>query len=211
MEDAVLSAPVVGQIHLTAAGIHHRTDHGVRLLHVERQSRKRGNPGIRSNSSLARQAGLQVSQGVVVDNLLRSSHPDVFAVGDVAEHRGVTYGLWGPAQFQGTIAGMNAAGGQVEFAGIPRSNSLKVLGIDMYSIGQVSPEDGSYLQAEEESGGIYRSFLFRDNRLVGAILLGDTAVSAAAKKAIENRVDCSALLHGQPGAGDVLDFLGSLA
>ena len=167
--------------------------------------------GIRSNSSLARQAGLQVSQGVVVDNLLRSSHPDVFAVGDVAEHRGVTYGLWGPAQFQGTIAGMNAAGGQVEFAGIPRSNSLKVLGIDMYSIGQVSPEDGSYLQAEEESGGIYRSFLFRDNRLVGAILLGDTAVSAAAKKAIENRVDCSALLHGQPGAGDVLDFLGSLA
>ena len=163
--------------------------------------------GVRSNSSLARQAGLKVNAGVVVDDLLQASHPDVYAVGDAAEHRGVTYGLWGPAQYQGTIAGMNAAGGQVEFAGIPRSNTLKVLGFDMYSIGQVSQEDGSYLHVEEERDGIYHSLLFHDNHLVGAILLGDTAASAAVKRAIENRLSCSGLLHRQPTAGDVLDFL----
>lgn len=167
--------------------------------------------GVRSNSSLARQSGLQVNLGVVVDDLLRTSSPDVFAVGDVAEHRGITYGLWGPAQFQGTIAGMNAAGGKVEFAGIPRSNTLKVLGMSMYSIGRVSPEDGTYQQVEGETEGVYHSFLFQDNRLVGVILLGDTSASAAAKKAIENRLDCSVLLHSRPGAGAVLDYLKRIA
>jgi nitrite reductase (NADH) large subunit len=66
--------------------------------------------GVRPNSSLARQAGLEVNGGVVVNNYLTTSHPDVLAAGDVAEHRGVLYGTWGPAQFQGSIAGMNAAG-----------------------------------------------------------------------------------------------------
>jgi len=163
--------------------------------------------GVRSNSSLARQAGLQVNAGVVVDDLLQASHPDVYAVGDVAEHRGVTYGLWGAAQYQGTIAGINAAGGQVEFAGIPRTNTLKVLGLGMYSIGQVSEEDGSYLHVEGESDGNYHSFLFRDNHLVGAILLGDTTASAGAKRAIENRLDCTGLLRKAPMAADVLEFL----
>ncbi|HNS50394.1 MAG TPA: FAD-dependent oxidoreductase [Anaerolineae bacterium] len=167
--------------------------------------------GVRSNSSLARQSGLQVNLGIVVDDLLRTSVPDVFAVGDAAEHRGITYGLWGPAQFQGSIAGMNAAGGHVEFAGIPRSNTLKVLGLDMYSIGQVSPDDGTYRQVEGESEGVYYSFLFRDNRLAGAILLGDTSASTAAKKAIENRLDCSALLRSRPDAAAVLDFLKRMA
>ena len=63
--------------------------------------------------------GLEVNQGIVVNNLLVTSHPDVFAAGDVAEHRGQVYGIWGPAQYQGSIAGMNMAGGCVEFGGVP--------------------------------------------------------------------------------------------
>ena len=75
--------------------------------------------GIRSNSYLARTAGLDVDQGIVVDNLLKTSHPDVFAAGDVAEHRGCVYGTWAPSQYQGSIAGMNAAGAlQGEYAQI---------------------------------------------------------------------------------------------
>ncbi len=100
--------------------------------------------GVRSNSYLGRLAGLDVNRGVIVDNTLRTSHPDVYAAGDVAEHRGVNYGTWAPSQFQGTIAGMNVAGERAEFAGIPRSNMLKVLGVDMFSIGQIKPEDASY-------------------------------------------------------------------
>jgi nitrite reductase (NADH) large subunit len=163
--------------------------------------------GIRPNSYLARCAGLHVNQGIVVDDHLKSSHTDVFAAGDVAEHRGVLYGIWSPAQYQGSIAGTNAAGNAIEFGGIPMSNTLKVLGIGMTSAGSVEPLDGSYLVIEEEKDGAYMRFLFRDNALVGAVLLGDTRLSGAAKKAIENRTDLSDLLGKHPSCRDVSDHL----
>jgi len=163
--------------------------------------------GVRPNSYVARLAGLDVNLGIIVDNHLRSSHPDVFAAGDVAEHQGVTYGTWGPSQFQGTIAGMNVAGGEVEFAGIPRSNMLKVLGYDMFSIGQILPEDASVEVIDDEAEGSYSCFLFRDNRMVGSILLGDTSLSSSVKRVVEGRLDCSKILQMRPTAKDVLEFI----
>ena len=161
--------------------------------------------GIRSNSHLARRAGLEVNQGVVVDNLLATSHPDVFAAGDVAEHHGQVYGIWGPSQYQGSIAGMNMAGGCVEFGGIPRSNTLKVLGLDLFSIGQINPEDASFRAFDHEADGRYFRFVFRDNRLVGAVLLGDTKLTAAVKKAVESGADFSELLAKCRTAAEVIE------
>jgi nitrite reductase (NADH) large subunit len=163
--------------------------------------------GIRSNSQLARQAGLEVNQGVVVDNLLATSHPDIFAAGDVAEHRGQVYGIWGPSQYQGSIAGMNMAGGCVEFGGIPRSNTLKVLGLNLFSIGQINPSDSSFRIFDHEADGRYFRFVFRDERLAGAVLLGDTKLTAAVKKAVENRGDFSQLLTRCPTALEVIKAL----
>jgi len=163
--------------------------------------------GIRSNSYLARTAGLDVNQGIVVDNLLKTSHPDVFAAGDVAEHRGLVYGTWAPAQYQGGIAGMNAAGANAEFGGIPRSNALKVLQLELFSIGQIEPVDGSYDTIEKQADEQYFRFVFHDSHLVGAILLGDAKLATQAKKAIEGKHDFSGLLAKRPVAGDVLNFL----
>jgi len=163
--------------------------------------------GIRPNSYLARRAGLEVNKGVVVDNHLVSSHPNVLAAGDVAEHRGNLYGAWGPSQYQGNIAGMNAAGLRAEFGGIPRSNTLKVLGLDLLSIGQFEPEDGSFDVIEEESHGRYFRFVFHDGRLVGAILLGDTSIAGSLKKAVEGGSDLSGLLQQRPTATAVADHL----
>jgi len=163
--------------------------------------------GVRSNSYLARLAGLDVRQGVVVDNFLTTSHPNVLAAGDMAEHGGIVYGTWGASQFQGSIAGMNAAGGRVEFGGIPRSNTLKVLDLDLFSIGQVEPEDASVLEVQQETDGKYFRFLFRDNQLRGAILLGDARLTAAVKRAVETKADFSAVLARHPSAADVLDYL----
>ncbi len=150
--------------------------------------------GIRSNSYLARMAQIKTGEGIIVDNELMTSHRDIYAAGDVSEHRGVVYGTWGPSQFQGAIAGMNVVGGKVEFAGIPRSNSLKVLGSDLFSIGQIKLEDGSYQEIEEAVDNNYAYFLFRDSRMVGSILLGDTRLSATVKKMIEQKVQCRDLL-----------------
>lgn len=158
--------------------------------------------GVRSNSYLARMAGLEVNNGVVVDQNLRTSDPDIFAAGDLAEHQGTLYGTWAPAQYQGTIAGMNAAGGEAVFAGIPRSNSIKVLGVDLFSIGQVHPDDASYLVFEDD-GDTFQQFLFRDSRLVGAILLGDISLAPAVKKLIEKNESCAELLAGARDAGEI--------
>jgi nitrite reductase (NADH) large subunit len=163
--------------------------------------------GIRSNSYLGRMAGLDVNKGIVVDNLLSTSHPDVFAAGDVAEHRGCVYGTWAPSQYQGGIAGMNAVGSNVEFGGIPQSNTLKVLQLELFSIGQIEPVDGSYETFEKEADSEFYRFVFRDSHLVGAILLGDAKLATQVKKAVEGKCDFSGLLTKHPTAEDVLGFL----
>ena len=163
--------------------------------------------GIRSNSHLARRAGLETNQGVVVNNFLAASHPDVFAAGDVAEHHGQVYGIWGPAQYQGSIAGLNLAGGVVEFGGVPRANTLKVLGLDLFSIGQINAEDASFHAVDRRTEESYFRFVFRDNRLVGAVLLGSAALVAAVKRAVEEKRDFSRLLARCPSAAEVMEFL----
>lgn len=159
--------------------------------------------GVRSNTHLARKAGLDVNQGIVVDNHLRTSHPDILAAGDAAEHGGTVYGLWEPARYQGVIAGHNAAGLSTEFGGLPRANTLKVLDIDLFSIGVVTPQDGSYDVVAEESEERYSRFVFHQNRLVGAIQLGDTRLAAAITKSIKGGTDFSGLLQRRPTAAAV--------
>jgi len=163
--------------------------------------------GVRSNTYLLRQAKMEVNKGVVVDDYLQTSRGSVFAVGDIVEHRGLCYGTWAPAQFQGVIAGLNAVGSRSEFAGIPRSNTLKVLDFDLFSIGQVHPVDGSYSSFEAGEDGRYQYVLFHDGQLVGAILLGDMRPAAAIKHLIETKTCCSDLLHGNPDMQEILAFI----
>ena len=95
-----------------------------------------------------------------------------------------------------------------EFGGVPRSHTLKVLGLDTFSIGQFVPQDGSYVCVAGKGDGAYAGFVFHDNALVGANLMGDTRSAGAVKKAIESRLDCSSLLSGAPSVEDVLNRLG---
>lgn len=163
--------------------------------------------GVRANTHLARKAGLKVANGIVVDRHLTTSHPDILAAGDVAEYQGNLYGLWAPAQYQGNIAGLNALGIEAEFGGIPRSNTLKVLDIPLFSIGQIEAQDGSYLSVSRQEAGKYSYFLFRDNRLVGSILIGDTAIAPKLKKLVEMGTDLRQFLQQQPDARQVAAFV----
>jgi nitrite reductase (NADH) large subunit len=161
--------------------------------------------GVRPNTHLARRAGLDVNQGVIVNNHMAASADGVYAAGDVAEHNGVLYGTWAASQYQGAIAGMNAAGLTVLYGGQPRSNTLKVLGLDLMSIGQFEPADGSYVVIDQKTDDRYLHFVFHDGRLVGAILLGGEPLAAAVKTAIETKLDFSGLLLGTPSAAAVMD------
>ncbi len=163
--------------------------------------------GVRPNTVLARKAGLEVNNGIIVDNHLRTSQPHIYAAGDVAEHNGQLYGSWAASQFQGAIAGLNCVGIPTQFGGLPRSNTVKVLGLDLTSIGKFMPEDGSYLVVEEEGPSTYVEFVFRDGKMVGAILLGHAELAAPAKKAIEAGTDFSELLGGNPTCAEIIGHM----
>ena len=98
--------------------------------------------------------------------------------------------------YQGKIAGYNAAGVPTEFGGIPRSHLLKVVGKPMFSIGVITPPDGSYRKIEESTETEYRMFMFRDGCLVGALLIGKLKLMKAVRKAIQTRLNLQELLAG---------------
>ncbi|MDF7799952.1 FAD-dependent oxidoreductase [Pontiellaceae bacterium B1224] len=166
--------------------------------------------GDRANAELLEQAGLTVKKGVLVDNFLRTTHPDVYAVGDVAEHDGVRYGAWAPAMYMGKIAGMNAAGIPTEFGGIPRSHLLKVLGKPMLSIGTVKPADGSFRAIEDYAEGGYRMFMFRDGRLVGCLLIGKLKLMKPVRKAVQASQNMKDFLTLETSAAEVAVYLAAL-
>lgn len=163
--------------------------------------------GVRSNSFLARGAGLDVNSGITVDDRLETSVPGIYAAGDVAEHNGIMYGGWSASLAQGRIAGMNAVGAKAAFAGIPRSHTIKVLDTDLVSIGLFEPPDGSYRLVEEEANGCYSRFVFRDSHMRGCLLLGNGEAGAAANRAIEQGRDFSALLARACSVADVVSEL----
>ena len=141
--------------------------------------------GVRANSYLARQCGLTVERGIVVDDSLRTSDPNIFAAGDVCEHRGVSYGIWPAGYLQGAVAASNAMGATQMFEGIARSNRLKVLDAEVFSIGIINPEDASHNVYEYSEGDVYRRLVVRDGVLKGAVLVGDTTMASQIQEAID--------------------------
>ncbi|GFE60691.1 FAD-dependent oxidoreductase [Geobacter sp. AOG2] len=157
--------------------------------------------GVRPNSHIARQSGLKVHNGVIVDDWMYTSDPAILAAGDVAEHLGKLYGIWPASYAQGIIAGVNAVGGQAEFNGVAPSNRIKVLDIDLFSIGQIQQEDASTMCYEDVHGDNYRALFCRDGQLVGAVLYGDTNLAGLLKEIVESRRQVSEC----PELGQLID------
>jgi nitrite reductase (NADH) large subunit len=140
--------------------------------------------GVLPNLELARCLGLECNRGVLVDAMLRSSRPEIYAAGDVAEFAGNVYGIWPAALQQGRIAGTNMAGGSLLYQGTIMANKLKVAGIDLAAVGEIDAE-GRYRSEVEEREGVYRKMVYdQNNRLIGAVMLGDTSDLAEVIRAV---------------------------
>jgi nitrite reductase (NADH) large subunit len=163
--------------------------------------------GVRPNTELVRKAGIQTNQGIIVDAEMKTGNPAVFAAGDAAEFTGIVYGTWGPSQGQGAIAGMNASGRRADFAAIPRSNTLKVLGTNLFSIGPVNPSPEGSILREDRQGSHYTGLVFLHNRLIAAILLEDISLSAAVKKVVEEKIALPEDLIIQPDMKSLIEFI----
>lgn len=142
--------------------------------------------GVRPNLELARDLGLACNKGVIVDGAMRTSRPEIFAAGDVAEFDGVCYGLWPAALQQGKAAGAAMAGGEPGYRGTAPAARLKVAGIDLAAAGEIDAED-RYRSVVEESPAVYRKFVSDQGKLIGFIMLGDTSDFAAMSKAVAEK------------------------
>jgi nitrite reductase (NADH) large subunit len=142
--------------------------------------------GIRPNVNLANKLGLEVDKGVSVNDRLETQNRDVYAAGDLIQHRGVFYGIWPASEEQGKIAGINMAGGNACYEGTVMSNRLKVVGIDLVSSGDIDV-DGRFenLVKKDEGKFIYRKLVLKDDIIVGCILLGDISGNSEFLDAME--------------------------
>jgi nitrite reductase (NADH) large subunit len=169
--------------------------------------------GIRSRVELAREAGLEVNRGLIVDERLRTSAADVYAAGDVAEFEGTVYGIIPAAIEQTQVAAANMVSeGSATYSGTVPATTLKIVGIDLTSLGDATAAGDEFdiLRQTDPAAGVYRRLTLRDGKIIGAILLGDTQsvrplkqliatgrdVSAYSDRLLDENLDLKALAQG---------------
>jgi nitrite reductase (NADH) large subunit len=139
--------------------------------------------GISPSTGLAERAGLDVGRGVLVDDRLRTSDPRILAAGDAAEWRGSVLGLWPVAVEHAEIAAENAIGGSREYTGTVPVTMLKVLGVELLSVGEIAGE--REIAMEDGEALRYRKLVLdAEGRATGAILLGHPQYAQAATAAV---------------------------
>jgi nitrite reductase (NADH) large subunit len=152
--------------------------------------------GIRPNIDLAKRAGLEVNRGIVVTDDMRTSDPDVFAVGECVEHRGQVFGLVAPLWDQARACAAQIAGDRtVLFASRAPATSLKITGIDVYSAGALMAADESddEITLRDDRRGLYKKIVIRGDKLVGAVLYGDVADGPWYLKLMQSAADVSGM------------------
>ncbi|WP_425113525.1 NAD(P)/FAD-dependent oxidoreductase [Bradyrhizobium sp.] len=131
--------------------------------------------GIRPNIALAKDAGIDVVRGIVVDDHMQTSEADIFALGECAEHRGTCYGLVQPAYEQAHVLAQHLAGREASYQGSVVATNLKVSGVGVFSAGDFTGSDSSEaIVLNDARRGVYKKLVIADGRLAGAVLIGET-------------------------------------
>jgi nitrite reductase (NADH) large subunit len=133
--------------------------------------------GIRANAELARNAGIRVGRGIMIDDHLETSVSGIYAIGECAEHRGSCYGLVEPGYEQAQVLARRLAGAGASYPGSVLATNLKVSGVNVFSAGDfLGATDGADEIVLSDPGvGVYKKLVLSEDRLVGGVLFGDTA------------------------------------
>src|SRR5450432_2780103 len=134
--------------------------------------------GILPNVALAKDAGIAVGRGIVVDDHLQTAAPEIFALGECAEHRGICYGLVEPAYEQARVLAQHLAGKTAAYGGSVVATNLKVSGVSVFSAGDFIGADGAEtIVLNDSRAGTYKKLVIADGRLTGAVLVGDVGAA----------------------------------
>jgi nitrite reductase [NAD(P)H] large subunit len=161
--------------------------------------------GIRPNIALAKEAGIPVNRGIIVDDRLQTGADGIFALGECAEHRGICYGLVEPAYEQAKVLAQHLAGRAAVYGGSVVATNLKVSGVSVFSAGEFLGSDRSEAMVlNDVKRGTYKKLVIEDGRLTGAVLVGDTADALWYLEMIRSREKIAGvrkdMMFGRPAA-----------
>ncbi|MCF6219224.1 MAG: nitrite reductase large subunit NirB [Gammaproteobacteria bacterium] len=164
--------------------------------------------GIRPNIELAKKVGIHCERGIVVNDTLQTFDPKIYSVGECVQHRGIAYGLVAPLFEQAKVCANHLAGyGIAIYEGSTTSTKLKVTGIDLFSAGDFHGDESTEdVVMKDAARGIYKKVVLRDNRIIGAVMYGDTVDGAWYFQMLRDETDVSDfrehLMFGQAHLGD---------
>ena len=147
--------------------------------------------GIRSNISLAQASALDCERGILVDDYLQTSDPNIYAIGECAQHNGKTYGLVAPLYEQAEIcADILCSNSNKTYQGSITATGLKVTGVNLFSAGQfLEDDDCKLVKLFDDKNGVYRKLVVKDNKLIGVLLYGDINGSLWYQELIQSKQD----------------------
>lgn len=137
--------------------------------------------GVRPNTELFAGSPLEVNRGVVVNQRMQTTVPDVYAAGDIAECHGMVYGLWTAANEQGKIAGANLAGQSMEYPAPQLSANLMIGSVKLFSVGDVIDADRT---VDFREGAAFHRLFIKNGIVAGAVLTGETTLMMKAKNMV---------------------------
>ncbi|MCB1505162.1 MAG: nitrite reductase large subunit NirB [Hyphomicrobiaceae bacterium] len=174
--------------------------------------------GIRPSSGLAKDAGLEVKRGIVVGADMRTSDPDIFALGECAEAEGQVFGLVAPLYEMAKVVAAQLTGDTSSaFKAAATATKLKVTGINLYSAGDFAEgPDREEIVLRDAARGNYRRLVLQDNRIIGSVMYGDTSDGPWFFDLLKRNVDIGemreTLIFGQNLAGGIpLDPMAAVA
>ncbi len=146
--------------------------------------------GLSPNIAWLDGSGIKVNRGIIVNEKMETSIEGIYAAGDVAEVDDQIHGLWNMAIEQGKVAGYNLAGKEVKYKPIVPVTTLSGFGISIFSMGVIDEKQATdFIIWDQSDKNMYSKVLISNNKVVGAIVVGNTKISPIFKTAIENKVD----------------------
>ena len=156
--------------------------------------------GVQPNVDFLSSTQIKVNEGIVADEAMMTSVPDIYVAGDVAETYDLTTGrtsvnaIWPCAFEQGRVAGLNMAGKKAKYEGSFRMNSLDFYGLPLISMGITRIDGNGFQQFQKKTENTYRKLVLSDGRIVGAILVGQVQKAGILATLLKKRVNVSDII-----------------
>ncbi|MCB2309720.1 FAD-dependent oxidoreductase [Clostridium tagluense] len=145
--------------------------------------------GIKANKELISNTKVETVRGIVVNNKMETNIKNIYAAGDIAQFDNKVIGLWNIAIAQGKVAGYNIAGKETVYENITPVTTLNAFGISLFSMGCVDESESTKVLLDEDVNfKIYRKIFIKNNKVIGAIVIGDMKRSPLLKSAIEKGI-----------------------